>query len=135
MQTWPVSASTLSMMAISIDRFLTVKNYRLVTSTKRKRTIFIIIIALIWTFACILSVPHLLPKYTWTKTLHLVVTIFIHVIPAIVVMGSHIGVHLSLTAVSLTARAQHGELPLPMPLLRRPTNVIIVAGMTKVDSV
>jgi hypothetical protein len=31
----------------------------------------------------------------------------------------------------LTARAQHGELPLPMPtILRRPTHMILVTGMT-----
>uniref|UniRef100_A0A1B0CHF6 Uncharacterized protein n=1 Tax=Lutzomyia longipalpis TaxID=7200 RepID=A0A1B0CHF6_LUTLO len=34
-----------------------------------------------------------------------------------------------LCALSLTARAAHGELPLPMPILRRPTHMIIVTGM------
>lgn len=34
-------------------------------------------------------------------------------------------------ALSLSARAQHGELPLPMPtILRRPTHMILVTGMT-----
>lgn len=42
-----------------------------------------------------------------------------------------IGVRRKLCALSLTARAQHGELPLPMPtILRRPTHMILVTGMT-----
>lgn len=41
------------------------------------------------------------------------------------------GVRRKLCALSLTARAQHGELPLPMPtILRRPTHMILVTGMT-----
>lgn len=42
---------------------------------------------------------------------------------------NHVRVRKKLCALSLTARAAHGELPLPMPLLRRPTHVIIVTGM------
>ena len=41
----------------------------------------------------------------------------------------HWTVRVKLTALSLTARAAHGELPLPVPLMRRPTHVIIVAGV------
>lgn len=41
------------------------------------------------------------------------------------------GVRRKLCALSLSARAQHGELPLPMPtILRRPTHMILVTGMT-----
>lgn len=40
------------------------------------------------------------------------------------------GVRKKLCALSLSARAAHGELPLPMPtILRRPTHMIIVTGM------
>ena len=46
-------------------------------------------------------------------------------------MCFHLGVRRKLCALSLTARAQHGELPLPMPtILRRPTHMILVTGMT-----
>ena len=42
-----------------------------------------------------------------------------------------LGVRRKLCALSLTARAQHGELPLPMPtILRRQTHMILVTGMT-----
>jgi hypothetical protein len=44
---------------------------------------------------------------------------------------NYVGVRRKLCALSLTARAQHGELPLPMPtILRRPTHMILVTGMT-----
>lgn len=49
-------------------------------------------------------------------------------------MLSNLGVRRKLCALSLTARAQHGELPLPMPaitILKRPSNMnlIIVTGI------
>lgn len=53
----------------------------------------------------------------------------VFVLPAIGVLLNHLGVRSKLCALSLTARAAHGELPLPMPILRRPTHMIIVTGM------
>lgn len=50
-------------------------------------------------------------------------------LPALAVLRCHWAVRVKLTALSLTARAAHGELPLPVPLIRRPTHVIIVAGV------
>ncbi|XP_076262138.1 uncharacterized protein LOC143197485 [Rhynchophorus ferrugineus] len=52
------------------------------------------------------------------------------------VLISHIFLYQNLTAVSLTARAKHGELPLPIPIIqsKKPdlkSHVIIVAGMSK----
>ncbi|KAJ8930860.1 hypothetical protein NQ314_016279, partial [Rhamnusium bicolor] len=68
-------------------------------------------------------------KHPWKKGLMIGRITLVHIIPACTVMLSHLGVHAKLTALSLTARAKHGELPLPIPLMRRPTHVIIVAGM------
>ena len=56
-------------------------------------------------------------------------TLFVFIIPAFGVILNHLGVRRKLCALSLTARAAHGELPLPMPILRRPTHMIIVTGM------
>lgn len=59
-----------------------------------------------------------------------VYAILVFILPGVGVVLNHFGVHKRLCALSLTARAAHGELPLPMPLLRRPTHrVIIVTGM------
>lgn len=52
-----------------------------------------------------------------------------YILPVVAVFRCHWAVRVKLTALSLTARAAHGELPLPVPLMRRPTNVIIVAGV------
>lgn len=50
---------------------------------------------------------------------------------SIIDLNAFSGVRRKLCALSLTARAQHGELPLPMPtILRRPTHMILVTGMT-----
>jgi len=58
------------------------------------------------------------------------------------VLVSHVFLFTNLTAVSLTARARHGELPLPMPIIQSKkqrhagkSHVIIVAGMSKVSNV
>lgn len=60
----------------------------------------------------------------------IIYTLFVFVLPGIGVVLNHIGVHQKLCALSLTARAKFNELPLPMPILRRPTHmIVIVTGM------
>lgn len=60
-------------------------------------------------------------------------TILVFILPGIGVILNHLGVHHKLCALSLTARAAHGELPLPMPIMRRPTHMIIVTGMANAE--
>ncbi|XP_037731727.1 uncharacterized protein LOC119562580 isoform X2 [Drosophila subpulchrella] len=55
-------------------------------------------------------------------------TITVFVLPGIGVLLSHCGIRRKLCALSLTARAAHGELPLPIPILRRQTHMVIVTG-------
>ncbi|KAH8404399.1 hypothetical protein KR222_010642 [Zaprionus bogoriensis] len=55
-------------------------------------------------------------------------TIAVFVVPGVGVLLNHYGVRRKLCALSLTARAAHGELPLPMPILRRQTHMVIVTG-------
>lgn len=62
-------------------------------------------------------------------------TFFVFILPGIGVILNHLGVHQKLCALSLTARAAHGELPLPMPIMRRPTHMIIVTGMANAAAV
>ncbi|XP_017471468.1 PREDICTED: C-X-C chemokine receptor type 4-like [Rhagoletis zephyria] len=56
-------------------------------------------------------------------------TFAVFIIPALGVLVNHYGVRQKLCALSLTARAAHGELPLPMPILRRQTHMLIVTGI------
>ncbi|GJQ65753.1 hypothetical protein Trydic_g11937 [Trypoxylus dichotomus] len=128
-QTWPISASTLSMMILSVDRYLTVKNYKPAGQVVRGRALVLAVVAATWLSAALLSSLECIDKDPWRQTFLIVRVIFVHVLPACTVIACHLGVHGKLTALSLTARAKHGELPLPMPLMRRPTHVIIVAGM------
>ncbi|CAG9855059.1 unnamed protein product [Phyllotreta striolata] len=134
-QALPVSASTLSMMVVSIDRYFTVKNYRPIGQVVTRRQVLSITVAATWLSAAILASFQIISrfKYPWKKGLMISRITLVHILPACTVMMSHLGVHQKLTALSLTARAKHGELPLPIPLMRRPTHVIIVAGMPKVS--
>lgn len=69
---------------------------------------------------------------TYFNTTH---TVFVFIIPAIGIFLNHYGVRRKLCALSLTARAAHGELPLPMPIMRRPTHMIIVTGLPNANRV
>lgn len=60
-------------------------------------------------------------------------TLLVFILPGVGVILNHLGVHHKLCALSLTARAAHGELPLPMPIMRRPTHMIIVTGMANAE--
>lgn len=130
-----MSASTLSMMVISVDRYFTVKNYRPIGQVATRRQVMSITVVATWITAALLSSIQIISryKYPWKKGLLISRITIVHIIPACTIMLSHLGVHQKLTALSLTARAKHGELPLPIPLIRRPTHVIIVAGMPKVS--
>lgn len=122
------------MMAISVDRYFTVKNYRPIGQVATRRQVMSIAVAATWLSAAVLASLQIISrfKHPWKKGLMIGRITMVHIIPACTVMLSHLGVHAKLTALSLTARAKHGELPLPIPLIRRPTHVIIVAGMPKV---
>lgn len=63
----------------------------------------------------------------------MIYTFLVFILPGIGVILNHLGVHHKLCALSLTARAAHGELPLPMPIMRRPTHMIIVTGMANAE--
>lgn len=65
----------------------------------------------------------------WYTPFILIHTFCVFILPGLGILMNHVRVRKKLCALSLTARAAHGELPLPMPLLRRPTHVIIVTGM------
>lgn len=78
------------------------------------------------------------PDYGSTQLQNIFITIhtlFVFIFPGIGVILNHLGVRQKLCALSLTARAAHGELPLPMPILRRPTHMIIVTGMANAAAV
>lgn len=75
---------------------------------------------------CYLDNEHVPGWFTPFILLH---TICVFILPGLGIFVNHYRVRKKLCALSLSARAAHGELPLPMPLLRRPTHVIIVTGM------
>lgn len=141
---------------LSLDRYATVKHPRL-SQLGQRRYLPIILAISAWISASIICIPILLAYGNYTSSvstsskhsknsvavicsadygsrdLHigfiLVHTLLVFVVPGFGVLMNHLGVRKKLCALSLTARAAHGELPLPMPILRRPTHMIIVTGM------
>lgn len=135
---------------LSLDRYATVRHPRL-SQLGQRRYLPIILAISAWISASIICIPILLAYGNYSskskssvatvicsadygsRDLHigfiLVHTILVFVVPGFGVLMNHLGVRKKLCALSLTARAAHGELPLPMPILRRPTHMIIVTGM------
>ncbi|XP_039758806.1 galanin receptor type 3 [Pararge aegeria] len=123
-ESFPVAASTLSLVAMAADRCGAVRRGRGSLCARAFLAVFVVwlaalILGAITVIATCLSCPPL-------AAAHAVVT---YCIPVIAVTRCHWAVRVKLTALSLTARAAHGELPLPVPLIQRPSHVIIVAGV------
>lgn len=186
-QVAPVTASTISMLLLSLDRYATVKHPRL-AQLRQRRFMPSVFATAVWIGAIVFNTPILLAYHvtqvskstihyrntntttsyptmfnqltTPLSTIHFnqinvkaticqpdygsnqlhdaFVTfhaLFVFILPAIGVLLNHLGVRKKLCALSLTARAAHGELPLPMPILRRPTHMIIVTGMANAAAV
>lgn len=135
----------LSLMLVSIDRYVTVKYPRPIGKYRHRRNIVTAATLSTWLISVLVTCPlllvHRVPVRSGGRCVEIWISadlrscyvlcrlVLFHVVPCIAVFACHVGVHAKLTALSLTARAAHGELPLPVPLLRRPTHVIIVAGI------
>ncbi|KAH8281216.1 hypothetical protein KR044_011655 [Drosophila immigrans] len=157
-QIMPVAASTISFFMLSLDRYATVKHPRLAQLRRRRYLhvslamlswITSAVISMPFLFAYKIIAKSVVIKGASTSTTPSSVnisctselganvmfmsfiifhTIVVFVLPGIGVLLNHYGVRRKLCALSLTARAAHGELPLPMPILRRQTHMVIVTG-------
>ncbi|CAH2049928.1 unnamed protein product, partial [Iphiclides podalirius] len=121
----PVAASTLSIVAMATDRCGAVLRGRENTMCARPY----VAVAGVWVAAFILGAVIMIATCVSCPPLAAAHAVVTYCVPAIAVTRCHWAVRVKLTALSLTARAAHGELPLPVPLIRRPTHVIIVAGV------
>ncbi|KAG7310845.1 hypothetical protein JYU34_003675 [Plutella xylostella] len=125
-ESFPVAASTLSLMAIAADRYGTVRRGRGAPLCASPA----LAIAAVWALALMLGAAASIATCSEVcQPLVAVHAVLTYCCPVACVARCHWAVHAQLTALSLTARAAHGELPLPVPLIRRPTHVIIVAGV------
>lgn len=157
-QVMPVAASTISFFMLSLDRYATVKHPRLAQLRQRRYLhVSLAILSWIasaaistpFLFAYKIIAKSVIIKGAGTSTtpnpvsisctselganamfMSFIIfhTIAVFVLPGLGVLLNHYGVRRKLCALSLTARAAHGELPLPMPILRRQTHMVIVTG-------
>ncbi|XP_023166297.2 alpha-2A adrenergic receptor [Drosophila hydei] len=155
-QVMPVAASTISFFMLSLDRYATVKHPRL-AQLRQRRYLHVSLALLSWIASAAISTPFLFAYKIIAKSviikgtgttpnpvsisctselganamfMSFIIfhTIAVFVLPGVGVLLNHYGVRRKLCALSLTARAAHGELPLPMPILRRQTHMVIVTG-------
>ncbi|XP_030756499.1 uncharacterized protein LOC115882525 isoform X2 [Sitophilus oryzae] len=128
------------MMCVAIDRYCVVKKFQPFNRKITREKTLPYIVGLIWIIASLIVLTEAITyhkDFSWISVAVSLRVILVNVLPIFTVLVSHIFLHSNLTAVSLTARARHGELPLPMPILQRKkpqeikTHVIIVAGMSK----
>lgn len=157
-QVMPVAASTISFFMLSLDRYATVKHPRLAQLRQRRylhvslamlswiasaaiSTPFLFAYKIIAKSVIIkgagasptpspirISCTSELGSNAMFMSFIMFHTIAVFVVPGVGVLLNHYGVRRKLCALSLTARAAHGELPLPMPILRRQTHMVIVTG-------
>ncbi|KAM8715511.1 hypothetical protein ACLKA7_002546 [Drosophila subpalustris] len=157
-QVMPVAASTISFFMLSLDRYATVKHPRLAQLRQRRYLhVSLAVLSWIasaaistpFLFAYKIIAKSVIIKGAGTSTtpnpvsisctselgangmfMSFIIfhTIAVFVVPGVGVLLNHYGVRRKLCALSLTARAAHGELPLPMPILRRQTHMVIVTG-------
>ncbi|XP_028167908.1 galanin receptor type 3 [Ostrinia furnacalis] len=124
-ESFPVAASTLSLVAIAADRCGAVRRGRGSNMCASPP----VAVVFVWLLAFILGAAPVITTCIPCPPLAAAHALVTYCLPVIVVTRCHWTVRVKLTALSLTARAAHGELPLPVPLMRRPTHVIIVAGV------
>ncbi|CAK1544406.1 unnamed protein product [Leptosia nina] len=123
-ESFPVAASTLSLVAMAADRCGVIKRGRGSVCARP-----LLAVAVVWLSAILLGGVSVIATCLSCSPLAAAHAVVTFCVPVVAVARCHWAVRVKLTALSLTARAAHGELPLPVPLIRRPTHVIIVAGV------
>ncbi|XP_018331570.1 uncharacterized protein LOC108741301 isoform X2 [Agrilus planipennis] len=69
MQEWPVSVSTLSMMALSVDRYFTVKNYRPARQVVQRRNLLLSAVIFTWVSSAAISSLQVFQKISWKRVM------------------------------------------------------------------
>ncbi|CAH0561909.1 unnamed protein product [Brassicogethes aeneus] len=132
-QSWPVSASNISMMALSINRYLTLKNFKPTNNEAKRKLLTTVLLAIIWVSAFVLACIDLIQEEDLRPGFQLLNVVVGYVIPICVVLSCYLLVYFKLTTLSLRARASCGEVPLPIPMFRQRDNFIIISGLPQVN--
>ncbi|XP_075214940.1 cholecystokinin receptor type A [Lycorma delicatula] len=140
----PVAASTLSLMMLSLDRYASIEHPHLLSQLRQNRSLHIYMNMIVWFLALLAYSPLLYsrslvssnqhceeiwPSYTMRVSFTLCQVIVVYLVPGLTVAACHHAVGHKLYAASLVAAAANGDIPLPMPILGRPKEVIIVASV------
>lgn len=149
LQNVPAVASTLLLMMLSLDRYIAIQHplmFSLIRDESKLPKLMTISSWLIAVLVCvpILAVRNVTPNHTcdefWfdVNIRKIYVMVFISVlyaIPSLTVGLCHLSVGNRIYATSLMASAANGDIPLPMPIMARPKDMIIVASVHELTPV
>uniref|UniRef100_A0A8D9E678 Orexin receptor type 2 n=1 Tax=Cacopsylla melanoneura TaxID=428564 RepID=A0A8D9E678_9HEMI len=140
----PVAASTISVMMMSLDRYLYLQH-------KNRRDFYMI--PIIWISTLLIHIPQIVmtsstssnwtientlwtecdeawPNEVWEAGYTCLHATLVFIIPCLTVIICHHAVGHQLYVTSLKAAAASGEIPLPMPILpSRPKEMIVIASI------
>lgn len=133
------------MMALSLDRYLTIIRPQPVGKYRRHKHLVTAMAVFCYVLGFVVNIGQALQRKNsdngechehWenktNKMIYMITIIIITYIgPCTVIMLSHIALKGQLTSLSLSQRAMNGELPLPLPFIRHPTDLpIMFLGVT-----
>lgn len=143
LQNVPAVASTLLLTMLSVDRYIAIQHPLMFSLIRDENKLPKIMTISSWLLSILVCVPILLVRnvsssYTcdefWfdanVKKLYVIVFISVlYAIPTLTVGLCHLSVGNRIYATSLMASAANGDIPLPMPIMARPKDMIIVASV------
>ncbi|XP_054278573.1 cholecystokinin receptor type A [Macrosteles quadrilineatus] len=140
----PVAASTWSLMMLSLDRYTSIQHPRVLTRFRERRHLSFLMIGVVWCVSLAVCSPIIYSRTIigdpgpceevwedtslWTTFVLGHVTL-VYLLPGLTVAACHHSVGHKLYAASLSAAVANGDIPLPMPTLCRPKEVIIIASV------
>ncbi|XKL61416.1 hypothetical protein PGB90_008473 [Kerria lacca] len=148
-QNVPAVASTLLLMMLSVDRYIAIQHPLMFSLIRDESKLPKIMTFCSWFFAILVCIPILLVRNVTTdhtceefwfnldirKVYVLVFISVLYAIPSLTVGLCHLSVGNRIYATSLMASAANGDIPLPMPIMARPKDMIIVASVHELPPV
>lgn len=145
----PAVASTLLLMMLSLDRYIAIQHPLMFSLIRDENKLPKIMTISSWVVAVLVCSPILIVRSVtlnhtceefWldSNVRKIYVLVFISVlyaIPSLTVGLCHLSVGNRIYATSLMAAAANGDIPLPMPLMTRPKDMIIVASVHELPPV
>lgn len=148
-QNVPAVASTLLLMMLSVDRYIAIQHPLMFSLIRDESKLPKIMTISSWFLSILVCAPILIVRnvtadltcdefwfYLSVRKIYVLVFISVlYLIPSFTVGLCHLSVGNRIYATSLMASAANGDIPLPMPIMARPKDMIIVASVHELPPV